>query len=150
MFAFLFNNCTKLSGDIPSNLFGDLYGNYADGLFNFTFYNTKLSGNLPPDIINSETNTKHSGLFGNLSGTPQRCMFRKTFSNNVNITGIIPAKIFGNPEGVPAPHMFDQTFDGCTNLSVDMSSISYSPYCNIILIKFFLEVFYRDFTKVEY
>ncbi len=117
MFNQSFYGCTKLSGEIPQNLFSGLNGNYTDALFALTFGATNLSGNLPADITDTENNKKYSGLFGKLSGAPQKCMFNRTFYNNPNITGQIPENLFGNLNGAPAPYMFTSTFYGCSGLS---------------------------------
>ena len=58
-----------------------------------------------------------SGLFGNLSGAPASYMFYATFDFCSNLTGSIPSGLFGNISGAPATYMFAYTFRRCSNLT---------------------------------
>ena len=111
MFRGTFNGCSKLTGSIPSGLFGNISGTPATYMFSGTFQNcSKLTGSIP------------SGLFGNISGTPADYMFTVTFQNCSNLTGSIPSGLFGNISGTPTANMFYGTFNGCSNLTGSIPS----------------------------
>ena len=106
MFNGTFNGCSKLTGSIPSGLFGNLSGAPAGLMFYETFKNcSNLTGSIPV------------GLFGNISGEPAAYMFRSTFEYCHNLTGPIPSGLFGNISGEPATYMFYSTFRDCRNLT---------------------------------
>ncbi|MCL2339057.1 MAG: hypothetical protein FWC51_03855 [Proteobacteria bacterium] len=74
MFADIFNG-TKISGTIPPNLFGDMRGGYAYGMYQSAFYNcTGLTGSIP------------AGLFGHLAGPAQPYIFANTFYGCTGLT----------------------------------------------------------------
>jgi len=106
MFDYTFFGCSKLTGSIPSGLFGNISGAPAFVMFRNTFYGcSNLTGSIP------------SGLFGDISGAPAPYMFTRTFQGCSKLTGSIPVGLFGAISGAPASGMFSFTFYGCSNLT---------------------------------
>ena len=106
-FSNLFNNCTNLTGPIPSTLFDGVVGQPLPYMFYATFYETKMTGSIPVT------------LFSGINGTPTDYLFASTFGYCNKLTGEIPATLFGGISGEPAPSMFRAAFYGCTNLGRD-------------------------------
>ena len=104
---------TGLSGDIPDNLFGDLYGQPKQSMFESTFYGVyNLTGSIPDK------------LFGNLYGNPASNMFNSTFNQCSGLIGEIPENLFGNISGDAQNNMFRQTFQGCSGLTGSSAKIN--------------------------
>ncbi len=159
-FAMTFRSCTNLRGSIPAELFTGVHGQPVRYMFNTTFWNTKLSGNIPPlfkDLSGSPaeemfantfyglsglTGSIPSGLFGNLSGSPAENMFKQTFCDCSGLTGSIPSNLFGNLSGTPAAFMFGATFYGCSGLTGSIPSnlfgnLSGAPAENMFSMTFY-------------
>ena len=106
MFQSTFYGCSKLTGPIPSGLFGAISGAPAGNMFCDTFNGcSNLTGPIPPD------------LFGAISGAPASSMFSNTFNGCSNLTGPIPSGLFGAISGAPATYMFNGTFRNCSKLT---------------------------------
>ena len=88
--------------EIPADLFGELNGNGAIGMFSGTFFGC------------ANLTTVGGPLFSGTL-TPVERMFAEMFSGS-GITSV-PENIFGNLTGDGAPSMFDGTFAECANLT---------------------------------
>ena len=98
----------------------DTAGEYTIGISGeATAYNTSTS----TAAISFKDNRNTAGISGSLgaifgtlpSGTQPR--FYRTFYNNSNLTGEIPADLFAGISGTPASYMFERTFSGCSGLT---------------------------------
>ncbi|MBR2285973.1 MAG: hypothetical protein IJ866_00720 [Alphaproteobacteria bacterium] len=102
MFAGTFNNCHKMTGAIPQNLFGghNLTGAAQEGVFSSTFESCSgLTGEIPDYLL------------GQLSGDAQPWAFNSTFYGCSGLTGTVPEHLFSGITG--DIHMsFTYTFRG--------------------------------------
>ena len=84
-----------------------------------TAYNTSISTaaiSFKDNINTAGISGSLGAIFGTLSdGTQPR--FYRTFYNNTNLTGEIPADLFAGISGKPASYMFYSTFYGCRGLT---------------------------------
>ena len=99
MFLSTFSNSGLTS--VPANLFGELNGDGAMGMFASTFRAC--------DQLQTIEGPLFSGTI-----TPAESMFEQTFSNS-GLTSI-PADLFAGVRGAPAEYMFSNTFNNCDSL----------------------------------
>ena len=136
-FANLFSGCVNLSGQIPSGLFGGIYGQPILMMFESLFNGcSNLTGEIPGDLfagidgvlVASLFNSTFkgcsglmagipAGLFAGVHGAPGQSTFANTFSGCSGLTGSIPAGLFAGLDGAPAVYMFMGTFSGCSGLT---------------------------------
>lgn len=108
IFEHAFGNCTRLSGNIPTNLFAGLSGEPRASQFAYLFEGDNgLTGQIP------------SGFFGDISGTVKKSTFERTFYGCSGLQGgtiyAIPENLFDNIRG-SAQSAFAQTFGACSGL----------------------------------
>jgi hypothetical protein len=123
MFQQTFYGCSGLTGAIPENLFGNIYGDAKPSMFYSTFENCYFIGSGISD--DNKPQYMRDGyafpptLFGGekLVGVPQNSMFRSTFAYCKRMEGEIPQYLFGVTDGDVQPYMFQKVFAGCEKLT---------------------------------
>jgi len=136
MFTYTFNRCSKMTGTLINNFFGNIRVTSLRTAFSFVFNNcVSLESEIPPRLFGTINGTAAwsmfryafnncrklygsipSGLFGTITGTPGGYDFQNAFAGCSNLTGTIPDGLFGNLSGAPGEYSFSTVFYGCSKL----------------------------------
>ncbi|MBQ7949369.1 MAG: hypothetical protein IJ276_00070 [Alphaproteobacteria bacterium] len=108
MFEGTFQQCRRLGGPIPADLFAGIKWHHNMGrAFAYTFCQTGGMGNNIPENLFTQYDENGNYVRG-IQGRPLEYMFQGTFQDSgVNK---LPAKLFAGIQGEPAEGMFDGTF----------------------------------------
>ena len=115
VFDSTFSECAQLT-EIPAGLFDGITGAPAEGMFNSTFFGTRIT-EIP------------AGLFDGISGNAEQMAFAYTFAECTNLTSI-PQGLFDGitVDANPGYGAFAGTFYGCTNLTGPSAQMSDGTY----------------------